>query len=54
MKFVLASQNQNKLRELREILEKMDIEVVSEADVGVDLEVEETGTTFEENSALKA
>ncbi|MEG0440877.1 MAG: XTP/dITP diphosphatase [Oscillospiraceae bacterium] len=54
MKFVLASQNQNKLRELREILQKMDIEVVSEADVGVDLEVEETGTTFEENSALKA
>ncbi|MEG2420262.1 MAG: XTP/dITP diphosphatase [Oscillospiraceae bacterium] len=54
MKFVLASKNPNKLREMREILEKMGVEVVSEAEVGVDLEVEETGKTFEENSALKA
>ena len=54
MKLVLASRNQKKLRELREILSAQGVEVVSEADVGVDVDVEETGTTFEENALLKA
>lgn len=54
MKFVLASKNPNKLKEMREILTGLDIEVISEAEVGVDVEVEETGSTFEENSLLKA
>jgi XTP/dITP diphosphohydrolase len=54
MKLVLASKNQKKLEELREILSSLGIEVCSEADAGVDVEVEETGTTFEENSLLKA
>ena len=54
MKLVLASKNQKKLRELREILSAQGVEVVSEADVGVDVDVEETGTTFEENALLKA
>lgn len=54
MKFVLASKNPNKLREMREILTGLDIEVISEAEAGVDVEVEETGSTFEENSLLKA
>ena len=53
-KFVLASHNPNKLREMSEILGKLGIEVVSPASVGVDVDVEETGTTFEENSRLKA
>lgn len=54
MKFVLASKNPKKLAELRDILSAQGIEVVSEADVGVDVEVEETGTTFYENACLKA
>ncbi len=54
MKLVLASKNQKKLVELRDILSHLGVEVCSEADAGVDLEVEETGTTFEENSLLKA
>ena len=54
MKLVLASKNQKKMRELREILSAQGVEVVSEADVGVDVDVEETGTTFEENALLKA
>ena len=54
MKLVLASKNQKKLRELREILSAQGVEVVSEADVGVDVDVEETGTTFEEHALLKA
>ena len=54
MKLVLASKNEKKLVEMREILSHLGVEVCSEADAGVDLEVEETGTTFEENSLLKA
>lgn len=54
MKLVLASRNPGKLIELRNILSAQGLEVLSEADVGVDLEVDETGTTFEENSVLKA
>ena len=54
MKLVLASRNQKKLRELQEILSELGVEVLSEADAGVDVDVEETGTTFEENAFLKA
>ncbi len=54
MKFVLASKNPHKLTELQRILDELGVEVVLEADVGVDLDVEETGQTFEENSLLKA
>lgn len=54
MKFVLASKNQKKLVEMNAILSQLGIEACSEADAGVDVEVEETGSTFEENSLLKA
>ena len=54
MKLVLASKNQKKLLEMNDILSHLGVEVCSETEVGVDLEVEETGTTFEENSLLKA
>lgn len=54
MKVVLASKNQHKLVEMQAILKDLNIEVLLESQVGVDLEVEETGTTFEENSFLKA
>ena len=54
MKFVLASQNQHKLKEMQDILSAQGVEVVLESDAGVDVEVEETGATFEENSLLKA
>ena len=54
MKLVLASKNKKKLVEMNDILSHLGIEVCSEAEAGVDVEVEETGTTFEENSLLKA
>ena len=54
MKLVLASKNKKKLVEMNEILSHLGTEVCSEAEAGVDVEVEETGTTFEENSLLKA
>ena len=54
MKFVLASHNKGKLAEMQAILGELGVEVVMPADVGVDIDVEETGTTFAENAGLKA
>jgi XTP/dITP diphosphohydrolase len=54
MKFVLASHNQGKLKEMRKILGELGVEVVLQSDLGLALDVEETGTTFEENALLKA
>ena len=54
MKLVLASQNQKKLKEMSQILNELGVEICLQSDVGVSIDVEETGTTFEENSLLKA
>lgn len=54
MKVVLASKNAHKLKEISKITEKFDMELVLESQVGVDIDVEETGSTFEENSFIKA
>ena len=54
MKVVLASKNKHKLEEISKITEKFDMELVLESELGVDIDVEETGSTFEENSYLKA
>lgn len=54
MKITLASNNKNKLREFREILEPLGYEVITQSEAGADIEAEETGTTFEENAYIKA
>ena len=54
MKVVLASKNKHKLVEISKITEKFGFELVLQSELGVDIDVEETGTTFEENSLLKA
>ena len=54
MKVVLASQNKHKLVEISKITEKFGIELVLQSELGVAIDVEETGSTFEENSLLKA
>ncbi len=54
MKVVLASKNRHKLEEISKITEKFDIELVLQSECGVDIDVEENGTTFEENSLIKA
>ena len=54
MKVVLASKNPHKLKEISRITEKFGIELVLQSQLGVDIDVEETGSTFEENSLLKA
>ena len=52
---ILASQNKNKIKEIRAILEKFSLDVVSRDEAGIPTDdIEETGTTFEENSHLKA
>ena len=54
MKLILASNNANKLKEFRSLVADLDIELLSQKEAGCDFEVEETGTTFEENAYLKA
>ena len=54
MKAVLASHNQGKLNEMQLWLAPLGIEVVLESELGLNIDVDETGTTFEENSLLKA
>ena len=55
MKVFIATKNQKKLVELSRILTPLGFEVLSEKDLDTPLEeVEETGTTFEENAILKA
>ena len=54
MKIVLASKNPHKLVEINKITEKFGFELILQSELGIDLDVEETGTTFEENSFLKA
>ncbi len=51
---IFATKNQAKLKEIRAILGESNIEVVSMEEAGIDIEVEETGSTFEENAMLKA
>ena len=53
MRLIVASNNSNKLREFHEILgERFDI--VSMHEAGIDADIEENGTTFEENALIKA
>ncbi|MBQ6174196.1 MAG: RdgB/HAM1 family non-canonical purine NTP pyrophosphatase [Clostridia bacterium] len=54
MDIVIASNNPGKIREYRDLLEPLGFRVFSQSEKGIDLEVEETGTTFEENALLKA
>lgn len=54
MKIILASNNKDKLREIREILGPMGFEVISQSEAGCSIEAEETGETFVENARIKA
>lgn len=55
MRYIVATHNMKKLKELSRILEPLGIEAVTDRDLGLSLpEVDETGATFEENAFLKA
>ena len=54
MKIAIATNNPNKLREIRAILGGFFDEALSLADLGIDIDIEETGTTLTENALIKA
>ena len=54
MKYLIATNNLDKLHEMREILSGLGIQAVSLSEAGLDVEVDETGSTFYENAKLKA
>lgn len=53
-RIVFATGNEGKMKEIRDILADMNAEIVSMKQAGVSADVEETGTTFEENAVIKA
>ncbi len=53
-KIILASNNQHKIGEIRSILKDLDFDIKSLKDENINIEVEEDGKTFEENSLKKA
>lgn len=53
-RIVFATGNQGKMKEIREILQDLEVEVVSLKDINLDVDIEENGTTFEENAIIKA
>ena len=54
LKLLLASQNPGKLREMKFILCDIPFQIVSPAEIGIQLNISETGSTYAENAALKA
>lgn len=54
MKLLVGTGNPGKVREFRELLEGLPVELVTPSDIGLDIEVEETGNTLEENALIKA
>lgn len=53
-KIVFATSNEGKMREIREIMKDLDIELLSLKDLGLNPDIDENGTTFEENAIIKA
>lgn len=54
MKIVVASNNQHKIRELKDILSDLDVELLTLKDLGIDINIIEDGDTFESNARKKA
>jgi len=53
-KLLIATNNKGKVKELQDLLKDLNIELVTPADINLNLEVEEDGTTYAENAAKKA
>lgn len=54
MKVIVATKNKGKIKEMQEILSPLDIEIVSQQEIGIEIDAEETGDTFEKNALIKA
>ena len=53
-KIIFATTNKNKIREVNMMMEGFDVKLVPMSELGIDVDIEETGTTFEENAIIKA
>lgn len=53
-KIIIASNNNGKISELKKLLEPLNIEVLSQQESGINIEIEENGKTYSENATLKA
>ncbi len=53
-KLIFATGNEKKMKEIREILGDLDYEILSMKEAGIDMDIVEDGTTFEENAIIKA
>ncbi|WP_054739020.1 XTP/dITP diphosphatase [Cellulosilyticum ruminicola] len=53
-KIIVATQNQGKVKEIKAVLGDLPVEVYTMGEVGLDMEIEENGTTFEANAIIKA
>ncbi len=53
-KIIFATSNEGKMDEIRAILKNLDLELLSLKDAGLNPDIEENGTTFEENAIIKA
>lgn len=54
MKIIFATGNKNKMKEIRQIMKDLNMEILSMHEAGIEVDIEENGTTFEENAQIKA
>ena len=54
MQIIMATSNMDKVKEIRQILEGTEFQILSLKEAGLKLDIEETGSTFDENAAIKA
>ena len=54
MKIIVATKNIHKIKEISHVLNPLGFDVISQHDAGIDIDVEETGDTFEKNALIKA
>lgn len=54
LQLLIATGNKGKVKEIQALLDGLDVELVTPKDLGLDIEVEEDGTSYEENAAKKA
>lgn len=53
-KIIIATGNEGKLKEIKMMFSDMDLEIISLKETGIDIEIDENGTSFEENAIIKA
>jgi XTP/dITP diphosphohydrolase len=53
-RIVFATGNQDKMKEIQMILSDLNLDIISMKDAGIQIDIEENGTTFEENAIIKA